>query len=415
MNGKGFWRYETLLMLLLSLNFGIVFFDRNAMSYLGPYVQKDLHLANAQIGLIASAFSLAWGLSGFIGGTVIDRIGHRKLFLVGATVVFSVCSVVSGVAATFGVLIAARMVMGVFEGPMNPVQQSFAAAESSPERRGLSMGFVQNFGSNAIGSGLAPLIVIPLAVAFGWRQAFFVSAAPGLIMALLIFLIVREPKIEKGPAAVQEAPRMSLIQMLRHRNVWLCMAISLFMVPWMILGWTFLPLLYANVRGFSPDVSKWLMATLGLSATVGAFVLPGLSDRIGRKPVMIIGSLMGVGVPIAALYWGGSPWALAALLFVGWLASGVFPLFMATIPSETISARYVATAAGLTQGLGEAVGGFLAPWGAGKAADLYGLPVAMWIMAACALIGGLLALGLKETAPAKLGVSAHALAEGAGP
>jgi len=414
-NGKGFWRYETLLMVLLSLNFGIVFFDRNAMSYLGPYVQKDLHLANAQIGLIASAFSLAWGVSGFIGGTVIDRIGHRKLFLVSATVVFSICSVISGLAATFAVLIAARMVMGVFEGPMNPVQQSFAAAESSPERRGLSMGFVQNFGSNSIGSGLAPLIIIPLVVAFGWRHAFFVAAAPGLLMALLIFLIVREPRLEKGPAAALASPRMSIFEMLRHRNVWLCMVISLFMVPWMILGWTFLPLLFANFRGFSPDVSKWLMATLGLSATIGAFVLPGLSDWIGRKPVMIIGSLFGIGAPMAALYWGGSTWVLAALLFVGWLASGVFPIFMATIPSETISARYVATAAGLTQGLGEAVGGFLAPWGAGKASDLYGLPAAMWIMAACALVGGLLSLFLKETAPAKLGATAAALAESAGP
>ena len=415
MNGKGFWRYETLLMVLLSLNFGIVFFDRNAMSYLGPFVQKDLHLANAQIGLIASAFSLAWGLSGFIGGTVIDRIGHRKLFLVSATVVFSICSVISGLAATFAVLIAARMVMGVFEGPMNPVQQSFAAAESSPERRGLSMGFVQNFGSNSIGSGLAPLIIIPLAVAFGWRHAFFVAAAPGLLMALLIFLIVREPRLEKGPAAALAPPRMSIFEMLRHRNVWLCMVISLFMVPWMILGWTFLPLLYANFRGFSPDVSKWLMATLGLSATIGAFVLPGLSDWIGRKPVMIIGSLFGIGAPMAALYWGGSVWVLAVMLFVGWLASGVFPIFMATIPSETISARYVATVAGLTQGLGEAVGGFLAPWGAGKASDLYGLPAAMWIMAACALVGGLLSLFLKETAPAKLGATPAALAESAGP
>ena len=415
MNGKGFWRYETLLMVLLSLNFGIVFFDRNAMSYLGPFVQKDLNLANAQIGLIASAFSLAWGLSGFIGGTVIDRIGHRKLFLVSATVVFSICSVISGLAATFGVLIAARMVMGVFEGPMNPVQQSFAAAESSPERRGLSMGFVQNFGSNSIGSGLAPLVIIPLALAFGWRHAFFVAAIPGLAMALLIFLVVREPKIDRGAAVVQAAPRMSLLQMLRHHNVWLCMVISLFMVPWMMLGWTFLPLLYANYRGFSPDVSKWLMATLGLSATLGAFVLPGLSDRFGRKPVMIIGSLFGIGVPLAALYWGGSAWSLAALLFVGWLASGTFPIFMATIPSETISARYVATAAGLTQGLGEAVGGFVAPWGAGKAADVYGLPAAMWIMAACALIGGLLSLLLKETAPAKLGATTAALAQSAGP
>jgi MFS family permease len=407
--------YQAVLMLLLSLNFGIVFFDRNAMSYLGPFVQKDLKLTNADIGLIASGFSLAWGLSGFVGGTVIDRMGHRKLFLVCATVVFSVCSLISGLASSFLVLIGARMLMGLFEGPMNPVQQSFAAAEADPRFRGLSMGFVQNFGSNLIGSGIAPLLIGALAVSFGWRHAFFVAAAPGLAMALLIFLIVHEPKVDKSAAEAHVEGRMSMLQMLRHRNVWLSMVISLFSVPWMILGWTFLPLLYANYRHFDTATASGLMAVLGFSATLGAFILPGLSDIVGRKPVMILGSLLGIGVPIAALYWGGSVWGLGALLFVCWLASGTFPIFMGTIPSETISARYVATACGLTQGLGEAVGGFIAPTAAGKAADVWGLPSAMWIMAACALIAGVLSLFLKETAPAKLGASAGALAEAAGP
>ncbi len=206
-----------------------------------------------------------------------------------------------------------------------------------------------------------------------------------------------------------------MLQMLRHRNVWLSMVISLFSVPWMILGWTFLPLLYANYRRFDPSVSSGLMAVLGFSAALGAFVLPGLSDRIGRRPVLIFGSFLGAGVPLAALYWSGPVWGLGAALFVCWLASGTFPLFMGTIPSETISARYVATVCGLTQGLGEAVGGFIAPTAAGKAADLWGLPAAMWIMCACAVISGLLAIFLKETAPAKVGLSEPALAEATAP
>ena len=399
MKGKKFWRYENVLVMLLGVNFGIVFFDRNAMSFLGPLVQKDLQLSNAQIGLIASGFSLAWGLSGFIGGTLLDRFGHRKLFLVVATVVFSVCSIVSGLSPSFGLLLAARMFMGVAEGPMNPVQQSFVAAESSPGRLGLNMGLVQNFGSQLLGSFIAPLVIGALAAAFGWRHAFFVSAIPGLVMATIIFFVVREPTIAAPKA--EDGARMSLPEMLRHHNIWLSMVISLFMVPWMVLGWTFLPLLYANFRHFDPTTGSWLMAVLGASAMLGAIVLPGLSDRIGRKPVMVFGCVLGMLTPLSALYFGGNVWILGALLFVGWLASGVFPLFMGAIPSETISARYVATTCGLIQGMGEAVGGFVAPTAAGRAADAYGLPAAMWIMAACALIGGLLSLGLRETAPAR--------------
>jgi len=397
---RGFLSYETMLMILLSLNFGIVFFDRNAMSYLAPFVQPDLKLSNEQIGLFASGLSFTWAISGFVIGTIADRAGHRKAFLVATVIVFSLCSVVSGLAGSFLVLLSARMIMGAAEGPLMPISQSFAAAESSPARRGLNMGFVQNFGSNLFGSFVAPLVIVALANAFGWRTSFFLAAAPGLLSAFLLWMLIREPRIERPPAG-EEPERMPIGEMLRCRNIWLCMVIAVFMVAWMVLGWTFLPLVYVHVRLFSTRLMSYLMSVLGMSAAIGAFVLPGLSDRIGRKPIMIFGALTGVLVPVAALYWEGSIWMLGLLLFIGWLANGICPLLMATIPSETIPARYVATTAGLVQGFGEIIGSAGGAWAAGRAADVYGLPITMWIMGACALIAAVLGLLLKETAPIK--------------
>jgi predicted MFS family arabinose efflux permease len=399
---KGFWTYETMLMILLSLNFGIVFFDRNAMSYLAPFVKPDLKLTNEQIGLFASGLAFAWAVSGFVIGTIADRAGHRKTFLIVAVILFSLCSVASGLATTFLMLLAARMVMGAAEGPMMPISQSFAAAESSPERRGLNMGFVQNFGSNLFGSFVAPLVIVALANAFGWRVSFFLAAVPGLLSAFLLWLLVREPKIERA-AAEESRERMPVAQMLRHRNIWVCMLMSVFVIGWMVLGWTFLPLVYVNERLFSTQVMSYLMSVLGISATAGAFILPGLSDRIGRKPVMIVGALLGMLVPLVAMYWGGSLWILGVLLFIGWLANGVGPLMMATVPSETVPARYVATTAGMVQGFGEIIGAAGGAWAAGRAADAFGLPVTMWIMCACALIASMLAMLLQESAPVKTG------------
>jgi len=400
MRKKGFWSYETMLMVLLSLNFGIVFFDRNAMSYLAPFVQPDLKLTNEQVGLLASALAFAWAISGFLIGTIADRAGHRKAFLVGTVILFSLCSVVSGLARSFLMLLAARMVMGAAEGPLMPISQSFAAAESSPERRGLNMGFVQNFGSNLFGSFVAPLVIVALANAFGWRVSFYLAAAPGLLSAFLLWMLIREPRMERQAADANQQ-RMPILEMLRHRNIWVCMTISIFVVAWMVLGWTFLPLIYTQHRHFSTRVMSYLMSVLGLSAAFGAFVLPGMSDRIGRKPVMIFGALIGVLVPAAALHWNGSLLILGVLLFVGWLANGVSPLMMATIPSETIPARYVATTAGLVQGLGEIIGAAGGAWAAGRAADAFGLQVTMWIMGSCAVIAGVLSLLLRETAPVK--------------
>jgi ACS family hexuronate transporter-like MFS transporter len=399
---KGLWSYETMLMILLSLNFGIVFFDRNAMSYLAPFVQPDLKLSNEQIGLFASGLSFTWAISGFVIGTIADRAGHRKAFLVVTVILFSLCSVMSGLAGSFLILLAARMVMGAAEGPLMPISQSFAAAESSPERRGLNMGFVQNFGSNLFGSFVAPLVIVALANAFGWRTSFFLAAIPGLLSAFLLWTLIREPRIER-PQSGEDQERMPIREMLRYRNIWLCMVIAVFMVAWMVLGWTFLPLVYVHERLFSTRVMSYLMSVLGASAALGAFILPGLSDRIGRKPIMFFGAMTGVLVPMAALYWRGSIWILGLLLFVGWLANGICPLLMATIPSETIPARYVATTAGLVQGLGEIIGASGGAWAAGRAADAFGLPVTMWAMGACALVATALALLLKETAPIKTG------------
>jgi sugar phosphate permease len=203
-------------------------------------------------------------------------------------------------------------------------------------------------------------------------------------------------------SATEDRERMPIGEMLRHRNIWVCALMSIFVVAWMVLGWTFLPLYYVNQRHFSAQTMSYLMAVLGMSAAAGAFILPGLSDRVGRKPIMIFGSLIGVLVPLAAMFYGGSVLMLGVLLFIGWLTNGVTPLLMATVPSETIPARYVATTAGLVQGLGEIIGAAGGAWAAGRAADAFGLSVTMWIMGACALIAGMLAPLLKETAPGKI-------------
>ena len=115
------------------------------------------------------------------------------------------------------------------------------------------------------------------------------------------------------------------------------------------------------------------MSVLGLSAAFFSFVVPALSDRFGRRPVIVIFNLIGLLVPLAALHFHGSLFMLGTLIFFGWSASGTFPLFMGTVPSETIPARYVATSLGMVVGLGEILGGVGAPAIAGRAADHYGL------------------------------------------
>ena len=411
MSQNGPWRYETRLMAVLCLTFGFVFFDRNAMSYLGPFVQKDLDLSYTQISSLSSALSFAFALAALGVGYLSDRTGKRKSILLVTVVVFSLCSAFSGIASGFAILFLSRMLMGLAEGGILPISQSLIALESDEKRRGLNAGVMQNLGSNLIGSSIAPVVLVAIANAYHWRVAFYIAAIPGLICAFLVWKFVREPQVHAiAPAAITAKPgvdedKMTVLQMFGYRNIILCAAMCCFMVAWMVLGWVFLPLVYENYLHIPSQHASWLMALLGISAAVFAFIVPGLSDKLGRKPVVIVFSLIGVLYPLAVLNYTGSAVLLGTIIFIGWSASGVFPIFMATIPSETIPVKYVATSLGLIVGIGEVVGGAFGPVLAGNLADRYGLQAPMYMAIVCAAVSGVIALGLKETAPIKVGAS----------
>jgi MFS family permease len=182
----------------------------------------------------------------------------------------------------------------------------------------------------------------------------------------------------------------------------ICILMSIRLVSYLVITWAFMPLFLTQSRGFTPTVQGWLMGVLGISATLGSFIVPAISDKVGRRPVMIVIPFIGVILPLAALFLGGSPWALVPFFFFGWALNGIFPLFMATIPSETLPARYTATATGIVMGLGEVIGGVLSPTFAGKAADSFGLTAPLWIIMGLTVLAGLLAFGLIETAPGKV-------------
>ncbi|MCY1670869.1 MFS transporter [Novosphingobium sp. SL115] len=388
--------YQIWVTALLSLNFGILFFDRNALNFLMPFVQPDLQLSNTQVGMFSSALSLTWALSGLAVGRISDKLGSRKPVVVVATVAFCLCSFISGAASSFLMLLGARLLMGAAEGGVMPVSHSMIVAEVAPERRGMAMGVAQNLGSNLLGSGLAPILLVPVAVAVGWRTGFYLAALPGLVTAALIWFTLREPPV---PAHDDAHPKVTLREAFAHRNVVLCALISILLVSYLVVCWAFMPLFLTKARGFDPDTMSWLMATLGISAGLGSFVVPAISDAIGRRPVMIFFAFFGVVLPLAAIYYTGSVWGLAAIFFVGWGLNGLFPMFMATIPAESVDPRLTATLTGVVMGAGEVLGGVLAPLFAGAMADVYGLTAPLWLMFGCTLLAGFCTLFLIESAP----------------
>ena len=404
--------YELTALLLLGLAYGFAYFDRMSMTFLGPFVAEGLSLNKTEIGWLGSGLSLTWALGAYFVGRWSDSIGKRKPFLLGALVVFSLCSVLSGLAWNFSTLFATRVVMGMAEGPFLPICLAIIASASAASRKGLNSGIVQNAFGSIIGTVLAPWLLVSLATAYSWRAAFYLAGVPGLILALLIWLFIADPELPSASYSrhghgetplSQRIVRMvvdelkMLIALLRNPNIRICSAVSIFAIGSVVIGSIFMPFYLDGPRHIAPETWKWMMAVVGFSPALGAVLLGLLSDRIGRKPPMILGGLLMALPPSALLFVQASPAALTALMFLGWMGMGIFPLFMGVVPGETLGRARAATAMGMVVMIGELTGGVFGPPIAGKLADNYSLDVPMWIQAGLALGAALAALGLAET------------------
>jgi len=405
---KGIWSYENKLLVILALSFGFAFFDRNAVSYLAPYIVKDLGINNTQVGMLGSVLSLSWAVSALLIGRWSDAAGVRKPFLVVILFVFSACSILSGLAPSFLMLLMARLIMGIAEGPLMPICLAILTVESTPTRRGFNIGVVQSLFSSLLGAAVAPLVLVQLAEWFTWRVAFFLAGVPGILCALAAMKFVREPQSTGVVKAETEGGKaQSLLSLLfREQNIWLCSAIACLMVSWLMLHQNFLPLFLTTVRRFSNQEMSRVMSATGLCAAIVGFLGAAISDRFGRKPVVASVCLISLLTPLTGLYYYGPMSFFTALMFVGWIGTAAFPLFMSVIPGETLPPRYAATAMGLVSCVGEIVGGSGAPLLGGRAADLTTLAAPIKLAAICALGGTILSLFLKETAPVKLAVAA---------
>ena len=301
--------YQTLLVFLLSLNFGIVFFDRQATNVLMPLgVEGELGLSQTQIGVIAGGMSFTWAIAAFFVGGLSDSLGKRKVLLILATIAFSLCSFLSGLATSFLFLFAARLLMGAAEGGVMPISHAMVASEVDPERRGLAQGVAQNLGSNLLGSFAAPVVLVAFATMFSWREAFYLAALPGLLSAAMIWFVLREPKAPSREAKPARNASQAVTEYFAEvgramsvRNMWISVVVGILMVAHFVITWAFMPVFLVQARGMDAFSMSWLVGSLGIAAAIYSILVSGASDRIGRKPVMVFLPFLSLVGPLGVL------------------------------------------------------------------------------------------------------------------
>src|SRR6476619_1522795 len=177
------YRYRV-LVLLCSLT-TLTYLDRICISIVGVRIKSEFHLNNEQFGWVLASFALAYALFEIPSGMLGDRIGPRAVFI-RIVLFWSLFTALTGFATGLISLLIIRFLFGVGESGTYPnalivVSRWFPANETGRALIGVGIG-------QQIGSAIAPLIIIPLAVAYGWRVPFYVNAAIGVIWVLICYL-----------------------------------------------------------------------------------------------------------------------------------------------------------------------------------------------------------------------------------
>lgn len=390
--------YEWRAVSLLSVGFGLVGLDRFIINPLFPVMAEDLGLSYQDLGLISGVLALTWGLSSIFAGNFSDRFGRKRVLVI-SVLVFSALVGFSGLATGLISLLIIRAVMGFAEGGFVPASIVTTIEASKPSRIGLNVG-IQQMAAPLVGLGFGPLIAVGLlSVLPGWEYVFGVVAIPGFIVAYLMMRTIKAPPARPGGATATATPP-SFFAPFKYRN-------AVFAMLGMICFLTCLHTLSTFMPSYLIDFIKLPMAQMGmvLSATglggfIGMIVVPGISDRYGRRRVMLIAMLIELGAFAVLIALGSHPITIAACLFtISFLNSGIVAITVGPLISESVPMTIAATATGFVAGFGEIVGGAIAPAITGAAAQNYGIEIVPWVSFVAAGLGLLIiAFGIKEPA-----------------
>ena len=392
--------YEWKIILILSLTFGLVGLDRFILPVLFPAFMDELGLTYADLGNLVGILAVFWGLSAFAMGFLSDRVGRRKV-LIPAVIIVSLMSAFSGMVGGLVSLLLVRAIMGLAEGPVASIGVAVAVEASHPKRRGMNNGIFQCMIS-LMGNAVGPIIATQLLLVTDWRTVFLLVGIPGLIMAAVMYFVVREPA--EAPAGSLPVVRPSFTSLFSHRNVPLAMLTLMCAMGGIFVMGAMMPSYLTDFLGLSVQQMGYVTAAIGFGGALGQFAMPTLSDFIGRKVTILISYLLAAvfiwlfvrtgAENLAVLFW--------LLFFAALFNFSALATLAGPVAAEAAPVGMIASVAGLVIGAGEVFGGGIAPMIAGQIAASSGIQNVFTFVIASLVVGFVIALFLKETAPRKV-------------
>ena len=407
-------KYYQKLTLLLCLTWGFLGVQRIIISVIMPEIKGDLSLTNTQVSLIVAMTGLAWALGSILWASLGDRYGRRPIIVI-CTILAAIFSWVTGLVQNIAQMLAIRGLLGFFEGGPYAPAMAVISEESPEKRRAMNAGLVTG-SFLLVGVGFGSVFAGKLVDMFGsWRPVFYIISLPAIILGIILIFKMRETpstteaiRLRKsgGKAATDKKEgKSAVLEALKFKNVVLS---SINSIP--VMGWLFIYTVFASI--FLNEVHKFdimeitlIIAASGVGGFLGEFIIGSISDVIGRKRALIFTALLCslFGIIVILLPVGTSVLVFCTFFFLwGFFGAGMYPIYLGTLPAESVPPRIAGTAVGIPMAIGELIGSTLLPVIAGFLADKFNLFAPMWMAALTGIVIAVVSLFYVETAPARL-------------
>jgi predicted MFS family arabinose efflux permease len=371
--------YANYVLGVLFLVYVINFIDRQVMSvFLGP-IKEEFGASDSAMGLLVGfAFALFYTFAGIPIARWADR-GNRRSIIALGLLVWSGMTVASGLARNFTHLALARVGVGIGEAAGSPPSHSLISDYFPTHKRATALGIYS--AGVYVGSALAYLGGGYLRANFDWRTAFFVLGAPGLLVALLVRLTIREPERGISEAATANAAATTFRETLSYLtacsswNYLVAGSALLSITGYGVLMWGYE--FYGRVHGLAPvEIGWWMAGIVGIGGSLGVYVGGRTVDRLAardagwymRMPAVV--SLL--GLPFAFVFLLSDSHMLSLLCFFPfYFMANVYVPAMHTVNQNLAKLRMRATAAAIMLFIINIVGAGAGPFIVGILNDLY--------------------------------------------
>jgi FSR family fosmidomycin resistance protein-like MFS transporter len=363
-----------------------------------PLIAKELDLSFSQIGSILTCQFIAGALSNVPGGMLVDAVHRKGLLMALALSWVGVPYLIMGFTHSYWTLLGCAALVGIGNNLWHPTAIPLLA-QSYPGRRGLVVSF-HAMGGN-VGDAIAPLVAGAMLAALDWREVVVLNVVPGVVASALILLSLGPLNEGKPGDQAKRRNRGDMIAALRmllaNRTVMMLSIGSSIRAMTAQTLLTFLPVFLAGDLGYSPFWVGACMFTLQAAGFAAAPIAGHMSDRMGRRRIIMSSMALTAVVLVFMAFAGRSAAFVLFIAFLGFFLFAIRAVLQAWMLDATPH-NMGGTSIGIMFGA-QALGAAIGPAAGGALADHYGIMATFYFLAVTIVVANLFIFFTPATVP----------------